>query len=167
MSTQNRRSAFPSSLAKRQALSSSSSSSSASGNVGKVVAAEPHLAKKRAPLSNLTNRNSVSNNGLRSSGGSSCTLVSENWFCICRVWFKRKCWKDQKVRIFASICLISMPTLSFSCVTFVGFFDFWVIQIWCGKIYVSLFTDFLIFSEKKCWKMQENDIKVSFSVIRN
>ncbi|XP_008219598.1 PREDICTED: cyclin-A1-1-like [Prunus mume] len=73
MSTQNRRSAFPSSLAKRQALSSSSSS--ASGNAGKVVAAEPHLAKKRAPLSNLTNRNSVSNNGLRSSGGSSCTLV--------------------------------------------------------------------------------------------
>ncbi|CAN6542499.1 unnamed protein product [Malus baccata var. baccata] len=72
MSNQNRRSAFPSSLAKRQALSSSSS---ASGNGGKAVAAEPHLGKKRAPLSNLTNRNSVPNNGLRSSGGSSCALV--------------------------------------------------------------------------------------------
>lgn len=71
MSNQNRRSAFPSSLAKRQALSSSS----ASGNGGKAVAAEPHLGKKRAPLSNLTNRNSVPNNGLRSSGGSSCALV--------------------------------------------------------------------------------------------
>ncbi|XP_068340073.1 cyclin-A1-4-like [Pyrus communis] len=72
MSNQNRRSAFPSSLAKRQALSSSSS---ASGNGGKAVAAEPHLGKKRAPLSNLTNRNSVPNNGLRSSGGSLCALV--------------------------------------------------------------------------------------------
>ncbi|XP_004290902.1 PREDICTED: cyclin-A1-1 [Fragaria vesca subsp. vesca] len=52
-STQNRRSGFPSSsLAKRQASSSSS-------NVGKFPVAEPRLAKKRAPLSNLTNRSNV------------------------------------------------------------------------------------------------------------
>ncbi|KAK9945865.1 hypothetical protein M0R45_011359 [Rubus argutus] len=61
MSTQNRRSAFPSSLAKRQASSSSSS------NVGKFPVAEPRLAKKRAPLSNLTNRSNVPNNASKSS----------------------------------------------------------------------------------------------------
>lgn len=60
MSTQNRRSAFPSSLAKRQASSSSS-------NVGKFPVAEPRLAKKRAPLGNLTNRSNVPNNASKSS----------------------------------------------------------------------------------------------------
>ncbi|PON50366.1 Cyclin [Trema orientale] len=65
MSTQNRRSSFSSStsssLAKRQA----SSSSSHLENVGKVTALAPHLAKKRAPLTNLTNRNNVSHSGSR------------------------------------------------------------------------------------------------------
>ncbi|KAF3447024.1 hypothetical protein FNV43_RR12204 [Rhamnella rubrinervis] len=64
MSTQNRRSSFSSStsssLAKRHASSSSSE------NIGKVSAGPPHMAKKRAPLSNLTNRNNVSYNGSRS-----------------------------------------------------------------------------------------------------
>ncbi|XP_062022599.1 cyclin-A1-1-like [Rosa rugosa] len=59
MSTLNRRSAFP--VAKRQASSSSSS------NVGKFPVAEPRLAKKRAPLSNLTNRSNVSNSASKSS----------------------------------------------------------------------------------------------------
>ncbi|XP_050363493.1 cyclin-A1-1-like [Argentina anserina] len=65
MSTQNhRRSAFPSSSqAKRQASSSSASNS----NVGKFAVAEPRLAKKRAPLSNLTNRSNVSSSASKSS----------------------------------------------------------------------------------------------------
>ncbi|XP_062098743.1 cyclin-A1-1-like [Humulus lupulus] len=62
MSTQNRRSSFSSStsssLAKRHASSSSSSSLSVE-NVRKVTAVAQQLAKKRAPLTNLTNRNNV------------------------------------------------------------------------------------------------------------
>ncbi|KAI4337848.1 hypothetical protein L6164_016217 [Bauhinia variegata] len=54
MTTQNRRSSFSSSttssLAKRHASSE---------NVGKVMAVPPHMAKKRAPLSNLTNQKNV------------------------------------------------------------------------------------------------------------
>ncbi|KAG6578948.1 Cyclin-A1-1, partial [Cucurbita argyrosperma subsp. sororia] len=66
MSAHNRRPSFSSStsssLAKRQA-----SSASSSDNVGKVVAVPPHLAKKRAPLGNLTNLKSVSHNAAKSS----------------------------------------------------------------------------------------------------
>ncbi|KAK9271351.1 hypothetical protein L1049_026941 [Liquidambar formosana] len=69
MSTQNRRSSFSTSssstLAKRHAVSSS-----ASENHGKVTAVPVHLAKKRPPLSNLTNQKSVSLNGGRSSAAS-------------------------------------------------------------------------------------------------
>ncbi|GMY06700.1 cyclin-A1-1-like [Fagus crenata] len=56
MSTQNRRSSFSSStsssLAKRHA-------SSSENNTGKATMVAPHLAKKRAPLSNLTNVKNV------------------------------------------------------------------------------------------------------------
>lgn len=66
MSAHNRRPSFSSStsssLAKRQA-----SSASSSDNVGKVVAVPPHLAKKRAPLGNLTNLKSVSHTAAKSS----------------------------------------------------------------------------------------------------
>ncbi|KAJ4700731.1 Cyclin [Melia azedarach] len=55
MSTQNRRSSFSSSttssLAKRHASSTE--------NVGKYTAVPPHLAKKRAPLGNITNQRNV------------------------------------------------------------------------------------------------------------
>ncbi|KAF7816824.1 cyclin-A1-1-like [Senna tora] len=72
MSTQNRRPSFSSSttssLAKRHASSE---------NVGKATAAPPHLAKKRAPLSNLTNQkiasHSASRNSLPSSTSVPCT----------------------------------------------------------------------------------------------
>lgn len=88
MSTQNRRSAFPSSMAKRQAASSSSS------NVGKFPVAEPRLAKKRAPLSNLTNRSNVPNNASKSS------LVCAN---LCFIFFlvlvsENICGKQKGIR---------------------------------------------------------------------
>ncbi|KAL0556328.1 hypothetical protein IC582_004841 [Cucumis melo] len=67
MSAHNRRPSFSSSttssLAKRQA-----SSASSSDNVGKVLAVPPHLAKKRAPLGNLTNFKNVSHSAAKSSG---------------------------------------------------------------------------------------------------
>ncbi|XP_028775071.1 cyclin-A1-1-like [Neltuma alba] len=70
MSTQNRRPSFSSSttssMAKRRASSSE--------NAGKAMAAPPHLVKKRAPLSNLTNQNNASHSALRKSLPSS-TLV--------------------------------------------------------------------------------------------
>ncbi|KAJ7959165.1 Cyclin [Quillaja saponaria] len=62
MSTQNRRSSFSSSLAKRHASSE---------NVGKIMAVPPHMAKKRAPLGNLTNQKNVSNSASRNSVPSS------------------------------------------------------------------------------------------------
>lgn len=66
MSAHNRRPSFSSStsssLAKRQA-----SSASSSDNVGKVMAVPPHLAKKRAPLGNLTNLRNVSHSAAKSS----------------------------------------------------------------------------------------------------
>ncbi|XP_054797038.1 cyclin-A1-4-like isoform X2 [Prosopis cineraria] len=72
MSNQNRRSSFSSSttssLAKRHASSSSSE------NVGKPTSLPPHLAKKRAPLANLTNLKNVPHAASRNSLPSS-TLV--------------------------------------------------------------------------------------------
>ncbi|XP_022141694.1 cyclin-A1-1 [Momordica charantia] len=65
MSAHNRRPSFSSStsssLAKRQA------SASSSDNVGKVMAVPPHLAKKRAPLGNLTNLKNGSHSAAKSS----------------------------------------------------------------------------------------------------
>lgn len=62
MSTQNRRSSFSSSttssLAKRHA--------SSSDNFAKYTAVPPHLAKKRAPLSNVTNQKNVTQSGSKS-----------------------------------------------------------------------------------------------------
>ncbi|XP_044510683.1 cyclin-A1-1-like [Mangifera indica] len=67
MSMQNRRSSFSSSttssLAKRHASSSE--------NVRKFMAVPPHLAKKRAPLSNITNQRNVIQSGSKSSLSSS------------------------------------------------------------------------------------------------
>ncbi|KAJ6681616.1 CYCLINS [Salix koriyanagi] len=63
MSTQTRRSSFSSStsssLAKRHASSSSAES------VGKATAVAPHLAKKRAPLGDITNQKNVTEKGSR------------------------------------------------------------------------------------------------------
>ena len=63
MSTQTRRSSFSSStsssLAKRHASSSSTE------NVGKATAVAPHLAKKRAPLGDITNQKNVTQKGSR------------------------------------------------------------------------------------------------------
>ena len=66
MPAHNRRSSFSSStsssLAKRQA-----SSASSTNNVGKVMVVPPHLAKKRAPLGNLTNLKNSSHSATKSS----------------------------------------------------------------------------------------------------
>ncbi|XP_022953995.1 cyclin-A1-1-like [Cucurbita moschata] len=66
MPAHNRRSSFSSStsssLAKRQA-----SSASSTNNVGKVMVVPPHLAKKRAPLGNLTNLKNASHSAAKSS----------------------------------------------------------------------------------------------------
>uniref|UniRef100_A0A6N2M526 B-like cyclin n=1 Tax=Salix viminalis TaxID=40686 RepID=A0A6N2M526_SALVM len=63
MSTQTRRSSFSSStsssLAKRHASSSSAES------VGKATAVAPHLAKKRAPLGDITNQKNLTEKGSR------------------------------------------------------------------------------------------------------
>ncbi|XP_030527160.1 cyclin-A1-1 isoform X1 [Rhodamnia argentea] len=76
MSTQNRRSSFSSSttssLAKRHASSSSSSE-----NAGKVAPVPSHLAKKRAPLANLTNlRGGVVSDANSRSSSAPSTLVA-------------------------------------------------------------------------------------------
>ncbi|XP_044475153.1 cyclin-A1-1-like [Mangifera indica] len=67
MSTQNRRSSFSSSttssLAKRHASSSE--------NLKKFTAVPPHLAKKRAPLGNITNQRNATQSGSKSSISSS------------------------------------------------------------------------------------------------
>ncbi|KAK4572747.1 hypothetical protein RGQ29_030965 [Quercus rubra] len=74
MSTQNRRSSFSSStsssLAKRQA------SSSTLENPGKATMIAPRLAKKRAPLSNITNVKNVAHVASRSSVPSSTLMPS-------------------------------------------------------------------------------------------
>ncbi|XP_022991147.1 cyclin-A1-1-like [Cucurbita maxima] len=66
MPAHNRRSSFSSStsssLAKRQA-----SLASSTNNVGKVMVVPPHLAKKRAPLGNLTNLKNASHSAAKSS----------------------------------------------------------------------------------------------------
>ncbi|KAK3230588.1 hypothetical protein Dsin_002469 [Dipteronia sinensis] len=73
MSTQNRRSSFSSSttssLAKRHASSSE--------NTNKSAAVPPHLAKKRAPLGDITNKRNLSQNGSRSSLPSSNLVPSK------------------------------------------------------------------------------------------
>lgn len=80
MSTQNRRSSFSSSTSSSLAKRHASSSSSSSENAGKISAVPPHMAKKRAPLSNLTNRNNVSHNGSRSSvPPSTLVLLFDSW----------------------------------------------------------------------------------------
>ncbi|KAJ7965515.1 Cyclin [Quillaja saponaria] len=66
MSTHNRRSSFSSSTSSSLAKRHSSSE-----NLGKVMAVAQHMAKKRAPLSNLTNQNNVSKSASRSSVPSS------------------------------------------------------------------------------------------------
>ncbi|XP_057505460.1 cyclin-A1-1 [Actinidia eriantha] len=68
MSTQNRRSSVSSSLAKRQASSSSE-------NPGKITAVSSHMAKKRPALANVTNQRHGSQNGPRSLGLGSSIMV--------------------------------------------------------------------------------------------
>jgi len=79
MSTQTRRSSFSSStsssLAKRHASSSSTE------NVGKATAVAPHLAKKRAPLGDITNQKNVTQKGSRTLIPSS-TLVGCFFFLL-------------------------------------------------------------------------------------
>ncbi|XP_052306503.1 cyclin-A1-1 isoform X2 [Populus trichocarpa] len=76
MSTQTRRSSFSSStsssLAKRHA------SSSSTDNVGKATAVAPHLAKKRAPLGDITNQKNATQKGSRNSIPSSTLAPFSN-----------------------------------------------------------------------------------------
>ncbi|KAJ6405354.1 hypothetical protein OIU84_013335 [Salix udensis] len=76
MSTQTRRSSFSSStsssLAKRHASSSSTE------NAGKATAVAPHLAKKRAPLGEITNQKNATQKGSRNSIPSSTLAPFSN-----------------------------------------------------------------------------------------
>lgn len=73
MSTQNRRSSVSSS-------SSALMKRSSSENHGKVTAVPPHLAKKRPPLSNITNQKNASLSGFKSSATAG-TMVSFHFLC--------------------------------------------------------------------------------------
>lgn len=92
MATQNRRSSFStsttSSLAKRHASSSSSE------NVGKVMAVPSHMAKKRAPLSNVTNLKNVSHTASRNSLTSSTLVLSLFINCL------KKCMRKKDTEYF-------------------------------------------------------------------
>ncbi|KAL6570353.1 hypothetical protein OROMI_014867 [Orobanche minor] len=90
MSTANSRrpsfsSSTTSSLAKRHASSSFSSSSAGTENVGKATAAPTLLARKRAPLGDISNQKNFSLKGSKSSLSSSSLVKKGNRACTSNI----------------------------------------------------------------------------------